>query len=396
MQDSISLLLGAGFSAPKGYPIGNKLNELLLGSENDNFTFHTTGCLVVNQDGSKPDFGYKTSYDIEYAFTMELMRYFKRLNNYFDYEEFYDFIHSEISNVKDVVELASKFRSGGNDDVQHLLNSVDNILVQLIQFYLHDEFGKSNYDGEPYISGQTYFGYSGFMRCLKALSVNSEVHIHTLNHDLFFERFNNTDFLEGRLCDGFTELGSPYLGKLEIRSRKYMCKLQYYSGEYEKQFKLYKLHGSLDYVLYHSGGTGLLTTECYLKIRSGIGFSDVYKEKLDRNGKYYYENSWVKNHSDFLTGTSSKIERYAEPLLYNKLFQHFKDNLKISKMLIIAGYGAKDTEINKILETNFDFIKKPVFIIDPYPNSNIFRLQKSLNAKLVEKQLQDISLSDLK
>ena len=34
---SISFLLGAGFSAPKGYPIGNQLNEKLLTCSGDNF-----------------------------------------------------------------------------------------------------------------------------------------------------------------------------------------------------------------------------------------------------------------------------------------------------------------------------------------------------------------------
>ena len=61
---SISFLLGAGFSAPKGYPIGNQLNEKLLTCTGDNFAFSPSGTLVVNNDGTKPDLGYKNQYDI--------------------------------------------------------------------------------------------------------------------------------------------------------------------------------------------------------------------------------------------------------------------------------------------------------------------------------------------
>ena len=38
-RKSISILLGAGFSAPMGYPIGNELNEKLLNFEHKNVFF---------------------------------------------------------------------------------------------------------------------------------------------------------------------------------------------------------------------------------------------------------------------------------------------------------------------------------------------------------------------
>jgi len=46
-----------------------------------------------------------------------------------------------------------------------------------------------------------------------------------------------------------------------------------------------------------------------------------------------------------------------------------------------------------ILE-NFDFKSKPVIIIDPYPALHIKALQQQLDAKLVIKQLEDISIDD--
>ena len=67
-MNNISLLLGAGFSAPQGYPIGNQLNDLILKSNEDNFAFAPSGDLAIRTDGKKPDFGYKTSYDIEFEY----------------------------------------------------------------------------------------------------------------------------------------------------------------------------------------------------------------------------------------------------------------------------------------------------------------------------------------
>lgn len=395
MNKQISFLIGAGFSAPMGYPIGNKLNELLLNSESENFAFHTSGQLCVNQDGSKPDFGFKTSYDREYEFCMDLMRHFLNKNGYFDYEEFYDFIHSDISEDSEIVEITKRHMVGPGLDVRHMLNGTDNIMCQLIAYYLHDGNGRTYYDDEPYILGGEYPPYTGILRSIRSLSLDSVIHFHTLNHDLFLERFNNTDFFEGNLCDGFSELGSPYFGSLEFRNRKYMCRLSRYTGEYPTNLRLYKLHGSLNYGIYYAGGQGLLTRESYIKTRYGIGFGELYKEITNQEGVTKYENCWINYHADFLTGTSSKIERYSDPLLYGELFAHFKQNLANSDMLIIVGYGGKDSEINRIMEQDFDYRNRNVIIIDPYPGAKVMELQATLNAKLVAKQLNEVVINDL-
>ena len=73
-EKSISFLLGAGFSAPKGYPIGNQLNEKLLTCKDDHLAFSTCGTLVVNHDGTKSDSGYKNQYDMYFDFCSDLMR----------------------------------------------------------------------------------------------------------------------------------------------------------------------------------------------------------------------------------------------------------------------------------------------------------------------------------
>lgn len=395
MNKNISILLGAGFSAPMGYPIGNKLNELLLNSNNENFGFHTSGSLVVNTDGSKPDFGYKTAYDIQFEFCYELMKYFKEKNGYFDYEEFYDYITDQVREDKKVDSIAKPFL-GQVSSLNSLISGLKTIYTQLVAFYLVDKDGNRYYDNLPYSMGYYYEGYSGIMKCISDLSENHIMNIHTLNHDIFFEGFNNTDFLKGELCDGFEELGSPYYGKLDIKSRQYMVRLSEYTGNYNKKFRLFKLHGSLNYELYYRQEGINLVPETYIKTRSGIGHTEQYKEKKNSKGILEYENSWINYHSDFLTGTSSKIERYTEPLLFNKLFKLFKENLNSAEKLIIVGYGAKDKEINNIIKNNYDHVNKETYIIDPYAGKTVIEFAKLINAKIINKQLENIEINDLK
>ena len=276
-MNNISLLLGAGFSAPQGYPIGNQLNDFILKSNEDNFAFAPSGDLEVRTDGKKPDFGYKTIYDIEFEYCYQLILHFKEINGSFDYEEFYDYLTENINSDSNVSEIAKPFI----DDVTtiHLLTSgLKNVYIQVVAHYIKDKNGNSYYDNQPYLLDEHFLGYTGLLKSIKELSKKSILNIHTLNHDLFFESFNNTAFLEGNLSDGFEELGSIYYGKLTKDNRRNMVRLQRYTGNYYGNFRLYKLHGSLDYKLYYRNEKGQFLPEIYLKSKYGIGNTDLYKK----------------------------------------------------------------------------------------------------------------------
>jgi len=393
MSNSISFLFGAGFSAPMGYPLGNQLNELLLKSIDDNFAFAPSGDLVIRIDGKKPDLGYKTSYDIEFEFCYKLILHFNKIKGYFDYEEFYDYITEDIADDKSVNDIGKPFIDNVTT-IKTLKSGLKNVYTQVVAHYIKDKNGNSYYDNLPYLIDESFRGYTGIMKSIKDLSKNSVLNIHTLNHDLFFERFNNTVFLEGNLSDGFEELGSKYFGKFTKENRDYMVRLQRYTGNYFGNFRLYKLHGSLDYELYYRNESGQFFPETYLKSRYGIGNTDLYKEIKNKEGELTYENCWINYHPDFLTGTTSKIERYGEPLLFEKLFQLFKNNLKNADKLILIGYGAKDEEVNNIIFKYFDYKNKQSYIIDPYAGEKVKEFSKSIGAKLITEQLEKINNKD--
>jgi len=120
------------------------------------------------------------------------------------------------------------------------------------------------YAGDP----NFFDGYKGFLTYLSELSKEFIVNIHTLNHDLLFESFNNTGFINGNISDGFDEYVSDYYSKLFANNRTYHCRLERYKGRYSSPIRLYKLHGSLDYVPYYRQNEyGCMIPENYVKIK---------------------------------------------------------------------------------------------------------------------------------
>jgi hypothetical protein len=129
--------------------------------------------------------------------------------------------------------------------------------------------------------------------------------------------------------------------------------------------------------------------ENYVKIKLGIGAGDIMKSRKSKIG---YDISPFEYHADFLTGTTSKIERYNEPLLFRKLFKKFRKNLRDADKLIIIGYGCKDEGINEMIKENFDYKQKKVFIIDAYAkeDSQVYKFKDEIHAKLLKVEINDV------
>ena len=128
--------------------------------------------------------------------------------------------------------------------------------------------------------------------------------------------------------------------------------------------------------------------ERYVKIKWGMGAGDIIK---GRKSKIGYDISPFEYHADFLTGTTSKIQRYNEPLLFRKLFKKFKRNLQNAEKLIIIGYGCKDKGINEMITEYFDYANKPVFIIDKYAGNTVVEFGKSVKAQICKIDVNEIS-----
>jgi hypothetical protein len=365
----------------------------LISNNPENIVFHSDGTLTL-ANGSISQKRLRTEYDRLYDFLKKLINYYKEKNETFDYERFYDFMLDEAADDEHVINFAKPYQKNYSS-LKNVIFSLKNIYNQLVNFYIKDSDGNMWYDNSGHVCYPSFPGYTGFLNCLTDFSKSNQIHVHSLNHDLFFERLNWTDWIQGEISDGFHELGSPYYGILNANGREYRVRLEGYTGRYDKKISLYKLHGSKDYGIYYTSKRGILLPESYLKNRYGVSFGGFLKEIRTEERSLEYEHCFINFHGDFLTGTTSKIERYSEPLLYKKLFKMFRQNLRNSKKLIIIGYGAKDAEINKMILNNFDYRNRPAFIIDPKPGEAVISLQKKLNAKLINKQLEVIKMKDL-
>lgn len=390
-RDSIAFLLGAGFSIPMGYPTGTAVNKGILEFDSKPVAFSPAGELVCSTDGTKPDFGYTNNYDQQFDLCKELIAAYSKTVDEFDYEKFMDVLRSKTLHT-DFAAIFEKYKKD-EDSLSFLTGNLPDIYSQMVVRLLKDADSKSWYEGEPTHIGP-YFdspksSYNSFLQFLGKIKENYVVNIHTLNHDLFFDSFSRSGYVNGDMSDGFDDYGSRYYGTLRVNGRDpYRCRLERYTGRYYgKPIRLYKLHGSLNYVMIHKDTGFGLVDDCEVKFRYGMGLMDFERERSKKNG---YDNDYLSYHADFLTGADTK-PTYYRTRFYKKLFRKFKNNLRNAKALIVIGYGGKDEGINDYLLNYFDYNNKPCYFIDPgiSHNAQLLSLANKMNATKIEKGISD-------
>lgn len=383
-DNHVSFLLGAGFSVNQGYPMASELNEQIQSVNPDNLTIDSEGNLFNLPESKEDPFWYFSDARKKH-FVKELIGLFMAENKEFDYEMFYDFLmNPELLKRTDFKEVCEQFRKKydiKSDNLEYgnreLIDKTVRLINQYIQILLVDKNDENFYKPVGLMKPLPE-EYTGFLQLTEKMGEDSIVHIHSLNHDIYFETFNQTEWINGDLADGFEEMGSKFYGRIEDNK---MIRLKYFANKYDKKYNLYKLHGSLDqFPFRHQDGS---PTE-YIKIRKGVSTSNLYKEVEDEDGNFFYENDFTNYHPDFLSGTTHKILRYDEEGYFKEVFEHFVNNLKKSNKLIIVGYGCRDSEINKMIVKNFDFKNKPVFILDPFPSDEVKSFAAEINAEIIE------------
>ncbi|GAB4159348.1 MAG: hypothetical protein Tsb0033_13760 [Winogradskyella sp.] len=390
-----SFLLGAGFSVNQGYPTANVLNSQIQNINPDNYSINSEGNLF-NLPATVDDPNWFYADAKNKFFIKELIALFLKENKVFDYEEFYDFlVNPKLAKREDFKKIANEFRGKFNINQdensleyndRRLIDTTIKLINQLIQVLLVDKHGQNFYKPIHQMKPLPT-EYTGFLQFLEQTGKTSIVHIHTLNHDILFETFNHTDWINGELSTGFEELGSKFYARMQDNI---MIRLSCFTNRYDTRYRLYKLHGSIDqFPFRHQDGS----PKEYIKIKKGVNISNLYKEVQKGDGEFNYENDFTNYYADFLSGTSSKILRYNDEGYYKEVFNHFKSNLTKSDRLIIVGYGCRDSKINEFILNNFDFRNKETVIIDPYPSDEVVAFANKLGAKLI-KQTPDKSLID--
>ena len=402
-KERIVLLLAAGFSIDAGYPTGSVVNSRLCSFTKEDFVMASNGELLDNRIKSfiPSKVNDYNIFEKAYLFLIDVIKlYTSNKDNAFNYEEFYDAIEVEHKKNNPLVfdiwsdeyrDLAKGYTQ--NISYERLVSNLPMVYDQLITFAIKGNMNSVFYeDVSKDIS--CYPKYINFLNYLIEKSKTSILDVFTTNHDLLFESFRNCIELNGIISDGFDDFGSEYFGIVRNDDFEYRCRLERYTGKYDTPIRLYKLHGSLDYVLYHKGGKRKVTIDGnrielpfaipskYVKIKQGISPGEIYKSKRCRRK---YDCSSTEIRSDFLSGVQTKISKYNNPFLYSKLFGRFKRCLKAADKMIVIGYGCNDSKINEIILNNFNYADKKVYMIDPYAD----KLAEKLKAIPIKKCMND-------
>lgn len=391
-RESIAFLLGAGFSIPMGYPTGGAVNNGILKFDEQPVSFSPSGEMASRTDGTKPDFGYTNNYDREFSLCKDLIAAYSNKVDEFDYERFMDVLRSK-DIYTEYAAIIEKYVDEYNTPYG-LIGNLPDVYSQMVAHLLKDADNKSWYEGIPTHIGPYHdeprSSYNSFLQYISKLKEDYLVNIHTLNHDLFLESFNRSEYFNGDMSDGFDDYGSRYYGLLHLDGRDvYRCRLERYTGRYYgAPIRLYKLHGSLNYVMMHRETGYGLVDDCEVKFRYGMGLMDLERERTRKNG---YDNDFLSYHADFLTGATTKPVYYKRSRFYKKLFRTFKNNLIHAKSLIVIGYGGKDEGINDYLLNYFDYQNKSCYFIDPGINNNpqLMLLAEKMHAVKIEKSISD-------
>lgn len=379
----VVFVIGSGFSVPCGMPTGRQLNDYILNIENSPITFDYSGKLGISTDGVRHPID--SPYERCLQFCSVLMSEYSK-DHKFDYEQFYDFISSDAIHDAAYEKLAQPYLHMFSD-YYHLVSNMKTVYTQVIEYKLREKRKTEILEGE--FASDKFRKYESFVKYLDKLSINYIVDIFSLNHDLLIENLPRTNWLQHEgISDGFHSYRSPYYGELEYNGQKYDCRLEEYKAYYNTAIRLYKLHGSLDYLMFkRCDSHGFFMNDKMIKVPYGIA---VDRTKKQNNHRLGYLEDWIEYSSDFLSGTLSKMHHYNDRF-YKKLFKRFRLNLNKAECLMIIGYGGRDSGINKYVLDNFDYHNKPSFILDPFYNSNedLKQFGETIGAKPIEKPIDE-------
>ncbi|MCI0330016.1 MAG: SIR2 family protein [candidate division Zixibacteria bacterium] len=360
----VSFLIGSGFSVPAGYPTTKNINKKLQRINASEICVSSNRQAWFLNDQPDPNSWINAE---QRQFVQEFLEFYDtqvlKQGESFHYETFYDYYISAYktgSHSEALHNFLKSFKNKYNKnfdnlDLQNLLGTFHDIFSQLLAGQLNKPLRRVH-RCEPYGSE-----CNAFLVLVGKLAQSSNVHFHSLNHDLYLENLALSDTMQGDLDDGFEELGSQLYVKKYDEYATYMIRLRRFTNKYESRFCLYKLHGSIDhYWCNFEDGFDLVK----LPWTSGFLAHEIYKE-FNRNGKYAYDNRSTDVVPDFLSGTTHKPNQYDRGPYYPLVHEHFKKNLTESKSLIVIGYGFGDLRINNYIEENFlTDSDKVMFVVD--------------------------------
>ena len=373
------ILLAAGFSHNRGYPLGDQLNKRIRKLDRNEFD------LFFREQNLKN----------VYNFLIDIIGYYSSTigERDFNYEDLYDGIDLNFNVNRKFCVLSEEYKKLSEPHrtefftFRQLVYNLPIVLNWVIMSLITED-GKRDVCENGH-SETNYLHYKNFIQFLEDESERNLIEIFTLNHDLFIDKYKNLPGLKNRICDGFDDINSPYYGLAFGKEGETYCKLERYTARYYKPIRIYKLHGSFDYYPFYekieTGGMPFAVARNFVKLKTGV--HPFYLSKLNNRTMEYEDSLSPSPNPDFLSGTEIKKAKYNNPYLYSRLFKKFKKKLLQAHQVIIIGYGAKDMGINNYLYDNIRNARVTIF--DYSPDEYVYNLQKRLDAILIEGEFDD-------
>lgn len=388
---NLSFLLGSGFSVPDGMKTVSQINELILSLKLEDIYVHSDMTFMLLNGQKKP--GYSSHSVDEYFFITFVSFYNDKVKGQFNYEDFYDYVSSYLrfkNHQEEIEQFVDKFNTEifkatyPRDALNHLSRFSDNF-SKLISSLLQS---KKYYEDVSLGNYPNYDTFSFFLKSI--LDTKGIVNVHSLNHDLLFEHIasKHSDLWQ-HFTDSYSDLNSSYYGEVHLNesiSKTYKVRLKYFTDEYNKPLRLYKLHGSVDTYIANIANPVDLT-----RVKKDWGVGRIQKEIKSDSGTYSYSELFQFTHPDILSGATSKALWYKQPH-YKELIERFRNNLNEAEHLIVIGYGFNDDGINNILETEFLTEGKKMIVVDVKKPTS--RLIEHYNIEFIGKSISDVTIEE--
>lgn len=211
--------------------------------------------------------------------------------------------------------------------------------------------------------------------------IKYKVNIGTLNHDLLLEEHLARESIN--FYDGFD---------VPINN------VRYWKSKFNESHCVIKLHGSINWSLLRPDEGGFFDENV------GIVLNRDTDHALSKDGELMRDVGFGPL---ILAGTFNKINEYTRSV-FSELFYLFRQKLKITKFLIVAGYSFGDKGINTaILEWLYANKKNKIVIIHPNPSNLLsykarYAIRKSYlgdaknNFLSIPKKIEQVSWEEIK
>jgi hypothetical protein len=368
-MENITILLGAGFSRPAGFPLTSHINEYFLRNNSEELLNFTSGEWKWNYLANHADQtnGRIKPYYLAYGYILnQWVNCFSKSNGGFSsYEEFYQFIadyHTNNDVVSPIItkafeEFQSKYPSEPQSDsryshyvypFEHPQNSeIINIFNHLVKDLLHSSISIK----------ELILIYTPFINYIQNFE---KISIISLNHDNLLE----TIFLETKIrySDGFTIENSRLVSTNDNP-------IKYFDNDFNDNLPLIKLHGSIDIYKYEISdieGSLVRPTGDYIYFKTWDYYEKQGPKLIDPITREVIQDYHWNITPQFITGTR-KDEIIKNDTMYRSLYSEFEKRIHTSQNLLIIGYSFSDEHVNDQIKSSLNLGKiKRVININLY------------------------------